>query len=187
MLGQSAMYILSFFVISLGGISLFIQKIYKLDEKGGETVIELPFVGKLTTNYPALGFVFIGAAMAIFTFSRTNVAGAEKWFVTGQFTPPRSKDVAWKSGVVSVDPKAFDTKILGDGTFTIEGDLKGGETFEDAVRQITYQNEHFLGRILVQEAYDDYKKNLPTSILRSATDTGRSYKPVEVISVGLQQ
>jgi hypothetical protein len=32
--GEAAMYILSFFVIALSGISLFVQRIYKLDKEG---------------------------------------------------------------------------------------------------------------------------------------------------------
>jgi hypothetical protein len=126
MFGETAMYILSFFIISLGGISLFIQKIYRLDEKGGQTVVDLPFIGRLTTNYPALGFVFIGAAMAIFTFSRTSVAGIETWFITGQFTAPASKNVDWQSGSIVVDPRIFRPTIYPNGTFQIEGPLERG-------------------------------------------------------------
>ncbi len=181
--GQAAMYILSFFVIALGGISLFVQRIYKLDKEGEKTVIELPFVGRLTTNYPALGFVFIGAAMAIFAFSRT---GAEQWFVTGQFKAPPSKKVEWTKGWLTVYPKSFDTSIDANGSFQIVGNLRSGEKFEDVVGQITYADENFTGKILTAEAYEDYKKSLPTAALERISDTTRNYKPVEVEEVGHQ-
>ncbi len=181
--GQAAMYILSFFVIVLGGISLFVQRIYKLDKEGDKTVIELPFLGRLSTNYPALAFVFIGAGMAIFAFSRT---GAEQWFVTGQFKAPPSKKVEWTTGLVTVEPRSFNVSIGRDGSFQIVGNLTSGEKFEDVVGQITYTDENFTGRIPTAKAYEDYKKSLPTAVLDSMSDTKheRDYKPVEVEEIG---
>jgi hypothetical protein len=178
--GPAAMYILSFVVIVLGGISLFVQRIYKLDKEGDKTVIELPFLGKLSTNYPALGFVFVGAAMAIFAFSRT---GTDRWFVTGQFKAPPSKKVEWTKGTLTVEPRSFDVGIDGNGGFQISGNVTSGQKFEDVVGQITYTDEHFTGKILTMEAYDDYKNSLPTTVIHDMSNTGRNYKPVEVQEV----
>jgi hypothetical protein len=183
MVGQIAMYLLSGFVIIIGGISLFIQKVYRLDgDKGTATVVELPFFGKLTTNYPALAFVFIGAAMAIYTLGRTSEVGSEDWVITGKFTAPTSESVQW-DGTVSVSPRRFETTdIRGSGDFELQGSIRKGEAFEDVVKQITYTSKSCLAKILVDEEYEKYKNGQPTC-LQAAKGTTRRYGSVEVTMV----
>jgi len=83
MFSEIAMYVLSALILALGGVSLFAQKVRKVDkETGEETIIELPFFGKLRTNYPALAFAFIGAAMAVFTLEKT-LESSDQWVITG--------------------------------------------------------------------------------------------------------
>ena len=171
------MYLLSAFVICLGGISLFTQKVYKLDKQ--KTIVELPFFGKLTTNYPALAFGFIGAAMAIYTFSRTSVSGFQQWSIYGSFEAPSSQSVQWRDGSLLVSPKQFQLAMNPDGSFEIQGTTKKGESFEDVVKQITYANGSYIGTIRVDEEYEKYKKGKSTC-LEAAQDTTRRYKPVEI-------
>jgi len=183
MFGEVAMYILSFFVISIGVISLFMQKVYKLEKEGGEqTVVELPFFGKLTTNYPAVTFAFVGAAMAVFTFSRTSEPGDETWKVEGKFTAPPSAQISdfRDGGVLTLYPNVFTCELLQDGNFSIHGPIKKGITFEDIVSQISYsKDKHYMATIVTGDEYSNYGKGQP-SLLKSAEGTNRSYKPMEV-------
>jgi hypothetical protein len=184
MLGQAAMYILSLFVIILGGISLFIQKVYVDKDDGGKTVVELPFLGRLTTNYPALAFAFVGAAMAIYTFSRTSLGGVETWWVDGSFKGP-SQIGDWRDGLLSIEPKQLESNIMPDGTFVIHGIIEKGKTFEDMVKQITYIKGPYIGRINVNEEYANYRKKRPTCLREpdSPNSLRRSYNPVEVTGI----
>ena len=57
---STIIYLLAGLCFVLGFVALLKQKTYIDSQTNQPTEIELPFVGKLTTNYPALGFVFIG-------------------------------------------------------------------------------------------------------------------------------
>lgn len=182
--GEIAMYILSAIIIVLGGVSLFIQKIYKINKgSGGKTVVNLPFFGMLTTNYPALVFVFIGAALAAYTFKTTNGANVP-WLISGEFKAPQSQLIDWSKGSLLLSPRQFQTSIKADGTFEILGDIEKGRKFEDVVKQITYTNYSNNGlvyctAIKVVEEYDKFKQG-KSNILDYSKGKTRRYKPIDV-------
>jgi len=182
MLNEIAMYVLSALILALGGVSLFAQKVRKVDkETGEETIIELPFFGKLRTNYPALAFAFIGAAMAVFTLEKT-LESTDQWVITGQFTAPDSRAIDWTNGALILSPSKLTPSINPDGTFTIQGLIQRGRRFEDAVKQISYCNwcgDLYSGSISTETEYQNYihKKN---SSLKKVGDLERIYWPVTV-------
>jgi len=111
MSGEIAMYILSGLIILLGGVALFLQKIYRIDSGTEEkTVIELPFFGKMSTNFPALAFVFIGAALAGYTL-KTTWESEVPWVISGKFGSHESKPVIWEQGNLRLSPKKYHKKI----------------------------------------------------------------------------
>jgi len=180
---EIAMYVLSALILALGGISLFTQKVYKVDTETGQKVeIEIPFFGKLTTNYPALAFAFIGAAMAAFTFDRTSDE-TDKWLITGTFKAPQSEAVAWTEGCISLLPRQFQTEIRPGGKFEIEADIKKGRQFEDEIARISYSKacggDIYDASIDVAEEYKHYKEG-KSALLETESDRSRVYLPVEV-------
>jgi hypothetical protein len=180
-MNELAMYVLSALILALGGVSLFIQKVYKVDqETGGKIEIELPWFGKLRTNYPALAFAFIGAGMATFTFNKTCEV-RDQWVIHGQFKTPDSGAIDWTKGVLTLFPKQFNPILEKDGSFHIELNLPRSRKFEDVVGQISYFNwsGNVSAAILVDEEYQKFKRGDPT-FLKMAEGTTRRYGPVEV-------
>jgi hypothetical protein len=182
MLNELAMYVLAALVLALGGVSLFVQKVYKVDKETGEEVeIELPWFGKLKTNYPALAFAFIGAAMAIFTFNRTYEV-TDQWVISGSFKAADSPAIDWSKGVLTLYPKQFNPDIQPDGSFHIELPLPRTRKFEDVIGQISYFNwsRNAYADIMVVEEYQKFKKSDSSTFLKTAQGTTRRYGPVEV-------
>ena len=179
---EIAMYVLSALILALGGVSLFTQKVRKVDkETGEETIIELPFFGKLRTNYPALAFAFIGAGMAVFTLEKT-VKSTNQWVITGEFTAPESRAIDWTNGALILSPSKLTPSINPDGTFRIQGLIQRGLKFEDVVKQISYCNwcgDLYSGSIHTEKEYEDYM-NEKNSILKEVRDLERIYRPVTV-------
>lgn len=182
MFSEIAMYVLSALILALGGVSLFAQKVRKVDkESGEETIIELPFFGKLRTNYPALAFAFIGAAMAVFTLEKT-LESKDQWVITGEFTAPDSQAIDWTDGALILSPSKLTPSINPDGGFTIQGLIQRGRKFEDVVKQISYCNwcgDLYSGSISTEKEYKNYM-NEKNSILEEVGDLERIYRPVTV-------
>ena len=184
MFSEIAMYVLSALILGLGGVSLFTQKVSKVDKESGEEIIvELPFFGKLRTNYPAFAFAFIGAAMAVFTLEKTlESADADQWVIAGEFTAPDSQAIDWTKGALILSPNKLTSSINPDGTFTIQGPIQRGCKFEDVVKQISYCNwceDLYSGMILTGKEYKNYM-NEENSILKEVGDNERVYRPVTV-------
>lgn len=181
MFNELAMYVLSALILALGGVSLFVQKVYKVDQETGEKIeIELPLLGKLKTNYPALAFAFIGAGLAVFTFNRTCEL-KDQWVISGQFKTPDSGAIDWTKGVLTLYPKQFNHSLDPDGSFHIELNLPRGRKFEDVIGQISYFNwsRNAFADIMVDEEYQKFKKG-DSTFLKTAAGTTRRYKPVEI-------
>ena len=179
---ELAMYVLSALVLALGGVSLFVQKVYKVDKDTGEEIqIELPWFGKLRTNYPALAFAFIGVAMAIFTFNRT-VEVTDQWVISGSFKAPDASAIDWSKGILTLYPKQFIPDIQPDGSFHIELPLPRTRQFEDIIKSISYFNwsGNACADIMVDEDYQKFKKSDSSTFLKTAEGRTRRYGPVEV-------
>ncbi len=184
MTGEMALYSLSALIVILGGLSLVLQKVYKVESATGEkTIIEVPLFGKLTTNYPAIAFVFIGAALAAYTANKT-ADSTERWILSGTFRAPHEEGVNWERGNLRLSPKKFHLSLSPDGRFEIQGDLAKGRQFEEEVKQITYENcacdgKFYGASILVEKEYNNYLEN-KESFIEHAGKTTRRYKPVDV-------
>ncbi len=60
-------------ILAAGGVWALLKQKTVVDEKGNATSVEIPFMGKLQTNYPSLVASFIGAALAVFVVQRTPI------------------------------------------------------------------------------------------------------------------
>lgn len=181
MSNEIAMYILSAIILALGAISLLTQKLRAVDQEGKEVIIELPFFGKLRTNYPAVAFAFIGAGLAAFTYAKTCELN-DQWVINGQFTAPESGTIDWTKGSVMIRPAMLWPNINQDGTFEIQGSIRRGVKFEDVVEQITYSNwcgGKYTARIMTKEEYNKHKAGEPSN-LQNVDSTMRVYKPMAV-------
>lgn len=158
----------------LGFAALLMQKIYIDSQTNQPTEIELPLVGKLKTNIPALVFVGIGAFLAYVAWSKPPDLGEEQWTITGSFLAPKGEAVKWEDGTLAVLPRAFESTPLQDGSFQIQGSIQKGKKFEDVATAIVYTNAKVSAQINVA---DEYNKLIAgkQSLLKTPGDNLRVY------------
>jgi hypothetical protein len=174
-------YALSGLCFVLGFIALLLQKTYVDSQTNQPTEIELPLVGKLKSNFPALIFVVVGTFLAYAAWSKPPDQGDEEWTITGSFLPPKGETVNWQEGTLAILPKTFDSVELQDGRFEIQGSIPKGKKFEDVVTAIIYSKDNVSAQINVG---DEYKKFVAgeQSLLKSCDDNSREYSPETVDS-----
>ncbi|HVC28763.1 MAG TPA: hypothetical protein VNF48_04365 [Gammaproteobacteria bacterium] len=137
-------------LIFLGFIALLSQKIYIDHRTNKATEIDVPILGKMKANYPALVFVFLGSAIVVFGLNKyTPPVSTSSWTIEGTITsatPILNSD--WQSGKLQVAP-IFDgnitptdptttTSIAGKFKFNI--DIPEGKSAEDVISTIEYAN-----------------------------------------------
>lgn len=59
--------------VAMGGVWALIRQKVIVNEQGEVTSVEIPFFGKLKTNYPSLVAIFFGIALAAFVWQRVTV------------------------------------------------------------------------------------------------------------------
>lgn len=176
---------LSILSILLGFIALLTQRIY-LDVNTQKPVdIDVPLLGKMKTNYPALVFVFFGFFLAFYVLEKQLPAKEIKevdWNISGTFTDPEIND--WRTGGKLI---LFPTKITPDvdrnGKFTISMKIEEGKSFEDMIEKIEYSHREGDVRIYPRDEYSAYVKGEACKLEKAASHV-RSYKPVPLQRTG---
>src|SRR5437773_751346 len=102
---QMIMYVISGSSIGLGFVALLLQKTYlDPDTRKPTTEVEITNLGKLKTNYPALVFVFLGFAAAVFAFNKSDVKEKVHWSVQGRLIDTTHKIDDWREGDFRILP-----------------------------------------------------------------------------------
>jgi len=178
MSGDKIIYALAGLCFVLGFVALLMQKTYLDSTTHKPTEIELPMIGKLKTNFPALIFVLIGAFLAAFVWSKPSDLGDEQWTITGSLQVPTGETIKWQDGTYALLPRGWSSSSNPNGTFEMTGPVKKGERFEDTWTHIVYTNGEFNALINIKDEYNKYVAKQPSLIL-SATDNTRDYAPVK--------
>ena len=163
--------------ILLGFIALLSQKIYLHPETKELTEVEVPILGRLRTNYPALVFVLLGFSL-IFYVVGTMPPKPVKWLVEGRFIA-NSPKMIWHLDKLRIHPCGFDPKIL-NGYFTIGLELGEGIAFEDAVEKISYTDTGGSFTIWPKKELKLHEKGDDATLLKARTATTRTYKDVRL-------
>jgi hypothetical protein len=71
------------FVVVLGFLALLSQKIYLDPRTNAPVEIDVPILGKMKANYPALIFVFLGCAMVVLGLTRYTGVRTIRWLIDG--------------------------------------------------------------------------------------------------------
>ena len=133
---------IAFLSIILGFAALLSQKIYLDATTKQPTEVEVPFLGKIKSNYPALVFVFLGAALAFYGFQKSYPPERKLWTLEGFFTPPDGKtvDTAGTLELRSPDPVILKCKFDDDktGHFEILVNIPEGESVEQIYETLNY-------------------------------------------------
>jgi len=180
---------------TLGFVALLKTKIYAI-EGTKETELDVPILGKITTNYPALVFVLLGCGLAAYAI---KASGDEQqlrdqiskefapvdWVITGQFLmPPGSpKGADVRIGTIGVRPQPDPAPIYEDGTYEMHLKLNPGVDFETVALTIVYTYGNEFGTVQIDPAkeLDAFNKNPQTSLLLKKGDLSRTYKPVPIV------
>jgi hypothetical protein len=168
-------------LILLGFAALLMQKTYVDSSTRTVTSVELPLLGKLQTNYPALVFVFLGSGLSFFVF-RAGVGADVKrpWTLTGSLKLPPHNDtkVDWKKTVVTVTPSdVWPDPVTDDGKYTIHANLPGGMPVEKAFDKLNFSNPGASTSIYVKQAHDDYGSSRELSGLENISGHTWTFKP----------
>jgi hypothetical protein len=155
------------------------------------TETDLPILGKIKTNYPALVFVAVGAGLALYALQASKdlatahlTAPDDEWVVTGQVLLPPNAGIDVRDGVVAAVPSSTRFTLNQDGSYVLTFPLQHGVALEDVISQIDYTAQFGSFHILTQDELKAYDKDPSHSLLASKTSHSRSYKPVMVTKVG---
>lgn len=139
------MYGIAILLIVCGFAALLLQKTYvNEDGAGTQTEIDLPFFGKLKTNYPALIFVLLGCAAAYYTFENR----AREWVITGTLELPDDPELAdlqgsgfsWNKGTFTTFPSKYAPRIDRDGSFELRIEVAGAGALENFIKELMYDH-----------------------------------------------
>jgi xanthine/uracil/vitamin C permease (AzgA family) len=100
------------------------------------TTVKIPLLGEISTTYPALVFLFVGAALVLAALETPNRAGTVRWTITAHVDTdlPLDKMVGGRLALV---PSSIHTEVDPlSRTITIQLDITKGKQFEDEVEQI---------------------------------------------------
>ncbi len=172
-------YGISALTIILGFVALLKQKTYVDPDTRKPTEIEIPIIGKMRTNYPALVFVFAGVALAVLAFNRSYPTPKEQWEITGSFKSNVDSNINWENGTIILFPIDFRTEISRKGNFRITAMIEQGLSFEDVIQSIDYSHVKGSVQIIPRNEFLAFKKE-ESSLVENATETGRKYKPIKI-------
>lgn len=161
--------------IILGFIALLSQKIYIDPTTNQPTEVEVPIIGKIKSNYPALVFVFLGAALAFGAF-QILYPQKDPWIIKGTFTPPSGETVD-PAGTLDLTPVDERKKITPKGIFTINVTIPRGTSLEDVFETVEYTYRGGSARIDLRSEYKVFLKNPNESKLSSVAAHERIFKP----------
>ena len=170
-------YGVSVVLVALGFVALLKQKTYIDPATNQPTGIELPVLGKLKTNYPALVFVFLGVGLAAIAFEKSYPPRKVPWTVMGSFLDPSGKGQDWRNGTLTVVPSDVMAEVSNMGTFRITANIDEGKSFEDAFELIDYSNAAGSALIRTKSEYSRYLQGDNTSLVRASTPMTREFKP----------
>jgi hypothetical protein len=174
-------------MILLGFFALLGQRIYLDSQTLSPIEIDLPIIGKMKANYPALVFVFLGSALTVYgvqqqlqqqAIERKNPKKVE-WQVEGTLTASQA-GIDWQKGCLEISPGFHPNLDPRTGKFTILALIDEGKTVEDEIKWISYTHPNGSVKLFPSEELNRFKANKQT-LLTGVHENLRSYKaPIEL-------
>jgi hypothetical protein len=171
----------------LGFVALLRQNTY-LDPKTNAPIeIELPLLGRMKANYPAVGFVFLAALCILVAYSSRKIPPTN-WSVTGSVGYANGaplKPADWDALQIKINPKRYEPTVKKDsiGHFTIAPALPDQTSFEDEILLVTFildQSPTYLScAFSPRQELDNFGKDATTrdkSLVKAATQYSRALK-----------
>jgi hypothetical protein len=184
--------------VLLGFFALLSSRIYVDAASATAVEVEVPFFGKLKSNYPALAFVLLGTALAAYAVKadsdfrgqklasdakldgiKASAPGDELWGISGRLVSADGKPVDWARGEFTLFSGSPDLRILPDGHFEVKLRIRKGEDLEHYVQKIDYSNFES-GSVTIYPQAELEKFNKSEGLLEAKTELTRKYKPVKL-------
>ena len=162
-------------LIVLGFFALLAQKIYIDSGTLTPSEIEIPLLGKMKANFPALIFVFLGAVLVVFALKLYAGPVAVQWTIDGQIVSD-VPGLNWQNGRLELFPRKFDMHVDPEtGKFLITMDIEPGKTFEDVVKRIDYSHPKGNIQIYPQRELESLNGGKKQQLI-DKSETTRTYK-----------
>lgn len=166
------MILLAAFALGLGFFALLKQKTYLDAGSGAVTAVEVPLVGKMKTNYPALLFVFVGLVFGYFAYAYNDAE--EIWTATKTFTiegqlKSGTPVTDWSAAEITVIPSSLvHQHVDANGRYRIDLEMPKRQSFDQWAKAISFQAGMLSGRISPGAANDTSKINKKTETYLNA-------------------
>ena len=189
-------------LIVLGFVALLKQKLYVDSETGQVTEVEVPLLGKLRTNAPAIAFVVFGSAITFGAMKsneqrldrlsddlRVDAGATETWTINGRLQLPSdvvgtSVDCGYSQGpcislqdgtLRLIESPIEDLQVADNGEFLFEVEVPKGLAFEDwMVNRIVYEHRGLTGMVTL------FTTNDPQHYFAATTRNTRTLATVEI-------
>jgi hypothetical protein len=176
--------------LCLGFVALLRQHTY-LDPKTNAPIeIELPLLGRMKANYPALIFPFIAAFFGYLGFISREMPRTQ-WSVAGSvgYADGTLLNIAdWKDLQIKVIPDRYNSTVNKDnaGRFAIDPALLDGFNFEDEITSVTFSlnksPEYLSCQFSPKQEFDNWNdlSKREKSLIKDATQNSRMLKGVKL-------
>jgi len=178
--GLFFMYAISILGIVLGFIALLAQKVYIDANTNQPTEIEIPFLGKLKTNIPAIVFVFLGFAAAFYTFESTNHKEV-KWVLDGTMQIREGQEIDWSLGDFTLIPEEPDVNVSEEGNFVITVEIEEGKSLQDQYGKMRISHPDASSSVNLIKEFDNYMNSRDSIIdnVRISQDGDKVYVQIK--------
>ncbi len=188
------LFLIAIISIVLGFIALLKQKIYLNPKTNAPVEIDVPILGKMKSNYPALVFVFLAFLLLVFIIQKSNDLNEEsetrmnslqdsikklqskietpkvEWVVTGKLSK-ENLDIDFDTYSVSVTPSSVKSFPNPNGSYKIIATLDKGVPFEEAIETISFDDKNWSAVISPKR---------DSALISSMTSTTRIYKSPKI-------
>lgn len=170
-------YAVSLIAILLGFLALLKQKTYIDAATNQPTEIELPLLGKMKSNYPALAFLFLGIGLAIAAFEKSYPPRKVQWTIQGAFLDPIGGSRDFRAGTLVVRPADVDVEVSNLGKFRITASIDEGRRFDEAFDLIDYSDSTGSAQIFPKDEYTKYVRRDSTTLIQASAQMTLQFKP----------
>jgi hypothetical protein len=172
-------FAVSLVFVVLGFIALLKQKTY-LDNNTRQPVeVDVPVLGKVKTNYPAIVFVVLGFALAFTAFEKTFPARKTEWRILGTLKHPSNQRVDWPAGTLALVPTEMRVSLSPQGRFEISALVEEGKSIEDVYETLDFSHTIGSAQINLKNEIQRHKKG-NGNVISSVTDHTRTFKPIDI-------
>lgn len=181
MLIPSCAFGLAALLVVLGFVALLKQKTY-LDPASRQPIqVEVPILGRVKTNYPALIFVLLGFALAWVAFDKAYPPRQATWTVKGSFRAPNGQNghIDWNQGTLTLTPALLNTTLNDQGRFEMRVEVEEGKSIEDAFETLDFSHAIGSAQIDLQKALAAYRQG-ETNLIASLTPHSVTFNPIDL-------